>query len=116
MIVLQYWQPQIQTWKDTSYSDPSADDNRGNAVSIVEIIGASASENHLEISGILRDDTAHHSTFSRLSSDNGIDTSTGDARLGKLEDDDWWVKAATLNGEYHFTRGEGRHVEFRRGA
>jgi hypothetical protein len=124
---------------DTSYSDPTAPDNRGLAVSVVTIVGASRVDNHLECSGTLHDGTSHHSVFARLSVIDGIDESVGDARLGTTwsqhphDDDDWWVKAllltppspplTTMTGApadqydqkwYHLTRGKGRHVEYRR--
>jgi hypothetical protein len=89
---------------DTSYSDPTAPDNRGLAVSVVTIVGASRVDNHLECSGTLHDGTSHHSVFARLSVTDGIDESVGDTRLGTTwsqpphddDNDDWWVKALLL--------------------
>ena len=97
---------------DTSFSDIKADDNRGKAIAIVEIVGSCINDNHLEISGRLRDGNSFLSIFPRLCPSIGIDERTGDPLLGRQLEDRWWVKAAT-GAHYQLCRGEGRNVEYR---
>jgi hypothetical protein len=95
---------------DTSFSDTSADDNRGKAINVVEISGDSFDDNHLEISGTLRDGEVFFSSFPRLNP-SGMDQRTGDPNLGRQLEDGWWVKAATPT-HYQLCRGQGRKVEY----
>ena len=95
---------------DTSFSDTTASDNRGRAIGVVELVGASDVDNHLEVFGVLQDGAAYHSVFHRLHSAKKIDDSVGDHNLGHEIDGGWWVKAATAEG-YVLTRGKGRNVE-----
>ena len=98
---------------DTSFSDTSADDNRGRAITVVEILGKSEVDNHLEVSGILQDGSEYSTRYARLHP-NGTDDSVGDAMLGTmLGRDGWWIKAS-VEGSYYLTRGSGRKVEFKR--
>jgi hypothetical protein len=97
---------------DTSFSDTSANDNRGVAVSVVEIAGDSRSDNQLEIRGVLRDGTEYHSRFPRLHVD-GVDHASGDANLGRKNREEYWVKACTKQETYWLTRGKGRDVEYK---
>ncbi|KAL3905219.1 MAG: hypothetical protein SGILL_009764 [Bacillariaceae sp.] len=93
---------------DTSFSDTSSYDNRGKAISVVEIFGDSVSDNQLEMRGILRDGTEHHSKFPRLH-DDGVDHTTGDTNLGRQIKEEFWVKASTRS-TYWLTRGKGRQT------
>ena len=95
---------------DTSFSDMSAEDNRGAAVSNVELIGGKTFDNNLEISGSLRDGKSYHSIFNRLHRD-GIDETIGDNNLGKKIPDGWWVKSSTPD-HYLLCRGKVRKVEY----
>lgn len=97
---------------DTSFSDTAADDNRGTALSVVEIVGTSPNDNQLEMRGILRDGSEYISHFPRLHVD-GMDETAGDAKLGKQLQDDYWIKASTTNATYWLTRGKGRNVEYK---
>lgn len=94
---------------DTSYSDISSSDNRGMALSVVEIVGDSSLDNHLEISGRLSNGNTYHNIFHRLH-DEGIDDTVGDVNLGKKKSDGWWIKARTED-QYWLCRGMGRKVE-----
>ena len=100
---------------DTSFSDTSAEDNRGLAISVVEILGVSSRDNQLHLRGVLRDGTRYNSAFHRLHSKNQIDTHVGDPFVGRQISDGkgWWVKANMENGSYWITRGNGRNVEYR---
>jgi len=52
---------------DTSFSDTSTQNNRGQAIGIVEIVGVSPQDNHLQISGCLQDGTEYsNNRFHRL--------------------------------------------------
>ena len=101
---------------DTSYSNPESEDNRGDAFSVVELVGRSSTDNHVVMSGTLRDGTMYHSQFRRLHggsmkvTDNVSDNDT--FLLGRELNDGWWIKASN---EQHFflTRGDGRRVEYR---
>jgi len=101
---------------DTSFSDTSADDNRGSALALVEITGSSATNNQLSLTGTTRDGRRYSSSYLRLHPD-GIDEGMGDAMLGRRlnnndDDDEWWVKAR-CDEMYYLTRGQGRHVHYR---
>lgn len=96
---------------DTSFSDTSAGDNRGKALALVEIIGASSTDNSLELSGFLRNGSRYSTVFVRLHPE-GVDISSGDPNLGKrVGEEGWWIKSA-VDGQYHLTRGNGRKVEY----
>lgn len=96
---------------DTSFSDTSAHDNRGQALAIVEIVGESPTDNQLVLSGVLRDGSNYSSTHVRLHPE-GVDPSTGDPNLGTTwGDQGWWIKAI-VNANYYLTRGNGRQVEY----
>lgn len=97
---------------DTSFSDTAADDNRGKAMSVVEIAGASPLDNQLDVRGILRDGSVHESYFCRLHPE-GVDVSVGDPNLGRQMEDGHWVKMVTTKESYWLSRGEGRNVEYR---
>jgi hypothetical protein len=97
---------------DTSFSDTNAEDNRGKALSVVEIVGVSKTDNQLEMRGILRDGSEYRSPFPRLH-DDGTDESTGNVHLGRQLDDRYWVKALTTRETYWLTRGKGRKVEYK---
>lgn len=97
---------------DTSFSDTAADDNRGTALSVVEIVGTSPNDNQLQMTGILRDGSEYISHFPRLHVD-GMDETAGDAKLGKQLQDDYWIKASTTKATYWLTRGKGRNVEYK---
>ncbi|KAG7354331.1 calcineurin-like phosphoesterase [Nitzschia inconspicua] len=97
---------------DTSFADTDANDNRGRAISVVEIIGTSMTDNQLEMRGILRDGSEYLSRFTRLHSD-GTDETAGDVQLGRKLQDEYWVKASTTNSTYWLTRGRGRKVEYK---
>lgn len=97
---------------DTSYSDSKTRDNRGCAVPVVELVGECPEDNHLELSGTLRDGKRHFSVFNRLCPE-GIDSTTGDSLLGKQLEDGWWVKAKTSGREYQLCRGRGRVLEYK---
>ena len=94
---------------DTSYSDVTADDNRGMALPNIEIVGKSAIDNQLEISGRLSDGRVYHSVFNRLHGDE-IDETVGDSNLGIETKDGFWIKAHTSE-HYRLCRGKGREVE-----
>lgn len=94
---------------DTSYSDTSADDNRGLALPNIEIVGESEADNQLEISGRLSDGRKYHSVFNRLHGDE-IDETVGDSNLGIETRDGYWIKAHTSK-HYRLCRGKGRKVE-----
>jgi len=94
---------------DTSYSDTSADDNRGLALPNIEIVGESKADNQLEISGRLSDGREYHSVFNRLHGDE-IDKTVGDSNLGIETRDGYWIKAHTSK-HYRLCRGKGREVE-----
>lgn len=100
---------------DTSFSDTSAKDNRGLAVSVVEVVGSSAKDNQLHLHGTLMNGKRYSSKFSRLHSGDKVDTSHGDGLLGRQLTDgsNWWIKVKTESGEYCLTRGKGRKVEHR---
>uniref|UniRef100_A0A7S4KAQ4 Calcineurin-like phosphoesterase domain-containing protein n=1 Tax=Odontella aurita TaxID=265563 RepID=A0A7S4KAQ4_9STRA len=95
---------------DTSFSDTEAEDNRGLALSVVEIVGENAWDNQLRVSGVLRDGTEHRSLFGRLH-EGGVDDTAGDAGLGTQLPGGWWVKASTPP-LYRLCRGMGRKVEY----
>lgn len=98
---------------DTSFSDTSADDNRGRALALVEIVGHSSTDNSLKLSGVTREGSCYSSMYVRLHED-GVDESVGDPLLGTtLDSDGWWIKA-TVDDTYYLTRGEGRNVEYMR--
>jgi Calcineurin-like phosphoesterase len=97
---------------DTSFSDTSADDNRGRAMSVVEIAGDSPTDNQLEVRGTLRDGRSHESFFFRLHP-GGVDVSVGDPNLGRLWKDGYWIKMATTTDSYWLSRGAGRRVEYK---
>lgn len=99
---------------DTSFSDAQADDNRGMATSIVEIIGASTVDNQLYVRGKLHNGREYNSKFHRLHSKNRNDSNESDAFLGRqAKDGDWWIKVKTDDDMYCFTRGKGRRVEYK---
>lgn len=118
---------------DTSFSDTTAiHDNRGAAVAGVEIVGTSEVDNQLVLAGVLRDGTDYaHNAHVRLHPPDAVDTTVGDANLGtqlrllvgnnnqqegQQEEDiheEWWIKAA-VDEDYYLTRGNGRHVEYKR--
>jgi hypothetical protein len=99
---------------DTSFADTRADDNRGLATSIVEIIGSSNMDNQLHLRGTLQNGMQYSSVFHRLHSENQVDTSQGDSFVGRqVKDGDWWVKVKTDDDLYCFTRGNGRRVEYK---
>jgi hypothetical protein len=88
-------------------------DSRGNALSIVEIVGVCSSCTRLETSGVLACGTEYHNTFPFLSSDGNTEfNDMGDPCLGTRLPDGWWVKAA-LPPNYHLCRGSGRFVEYK---
>ena len=96
---------------DTSFSDTLTGDNRGKALSVVEIAGTSPSDNQLHLSGTLKDGSHYSAKYVRLHP-GGIDKSVGDPKLGTFLDGKvWWVKAA-VDDRYYLTRGHGRKVEF----
>ena len=95
---------------DTSYSDTSASDNRGLALPVIEIVGESAVDNRLEISGRFNDCRDYHSTFHRLHGQDDIDVTVGDPTLGTEIDGGYWVKASCTE-KYRLCRGKGRKVE-----
>ena len=95
---------------DTSYSDTTAQDNRGLALPVIEIVGESPVDNHLEISGRFNDGREYHSTFHRLHGKDEIDVSVGDPTLGTEVDGGYWVKASCTE-KYRLCRGKGRKVE-----
>jgi Calcineurin-like phosphoesterase len=119
---------------DTSFSDTSSSssyDTRGQAMAVVELVGASPMDNQLELRGCLRNGQTYVSRYLRLHP-GGIDTSMGDANLGRAiawlpsssdhddDDDDtqqqqkWWVKVAIDDDKsYWLTRGRGRHVQYK---
>jgi len=110
---------------DTSFSDAGSIDNRGQALSVVELVGTSKDDNQLQLRGVLRNGKPYSSQFPRLHSQGNIDTTQGDENLGRqlLHDgnyqDDlsssaaaWWIKVATEDS-YWLTRGKGRHVEYK---
>jgi hypothetical protein len=101
---------------DTSFSDTTSHDNRGQAVAVVELVGASPTDNQLELRGSLRDGQTYVSRFLRLHP-GGVDASVGDANLGReiqtsAQQKKWWVKVAT-DKSYWLTSGKGRHVEYK---
>jgi hypothetical protein len=96
---------------DTSFSDTSAGDQRGKALALVEIVGASDTDNQLALSGFLRDGSQYSTAFVRLHPE-GVDSSAGDPYLGKqVGEEGWWIKA-TVDSRYYLTRGKGRKVEY----
>ena len=97
---------------DTSFSDTTAKDNRGQAVAGVELVGKSPNDNQLRVSGTLSDGMAYTTIGVRLHPD-GVDASTGDIYLGLQLEDGWWIKASDQR-YYHLTRGNGRKVEHQR--
>ena len=97
---------------DTSYSDASSEDNRGNAVAMVELVGSSIKDNCLELRGSLHNNQPYASIFPRLH-EGKVDTTIGDANLGSRiqhQNQDYWIKVATQDS-YLLARGKGRHVE-----
>lgn len=97
---------------DTSYSDIKANDNRGVAVPVVELVGDSVFDNHLEIWGSLQDSMEYHNVFHRIHED-GVDVTVGDENLGRRLSDAYWVKATTNQQQYQLCRGSGRNVEYK---
>ena len=114
---------------DTSYSDTSSPDNRGSALSIVEIVGSSQNDNRLEVKGTFHDGTSYHNVYPRLiskgrgtsKSDNqvdGVENDTVDHDVSKLlgtlleDGSGWWIKAATST-HFRLCRGTGRLVEYK---
>jgi hypothetical protein len=107
---------------DTSFSDTTADDNRGQAVAVVEIVGGSSTDNHLELCGTFQDGTNYRCHFTRLHIINnntvGANAASvdefdeGDANLGTQLQDGWWIKARTSD-DYQLCRGQGRRVEYK---
>ena len=67
---------------DTSYSDTSSPDNRGSALSIVEIVGSSQNDNRLEVKGTFHDGTSYHNVYPRLIS-KGRGTSKRDISISE---------------------------------
>ena len=123
---------------DTSFSDTSANDNRGVAVGVVQLVGASSKSNQLHLSGILQNGMRYSCTFARLENKElvGADDETNkdvatcsiteqretdndyleaDPFLGRqLKDGDWWVKIKNTEDDlYCLTRGNGRKVEYK---
>ena len=115
---------------DTSYSDTSSPDNRGEALSIVEIVGSSEHDNRLQVSGKFRDGTTYQNAFPRLVSrhskqpnNDTLGSSDQDGENGNIDDScllgtqledgsGWWVKAATST-HFRLCRGSGRKVEYK---
>jgi hypothetical protein len=124
---------------DTSFSDVSAADNRGQALAVTVLTGTSPTDNQLELRGTLRDGRSLHTTTKHVRlHPNGIDTTVGDVYLGTQllpsrnsnidtdkhpnennNDGGWWVKGIVNNDDetsgdilYYLTRGNGRQVEF----
>lgn len=97
---------------DTSFSDVSADDNRGQAMTVVEITGTSKTDNQVELRGVLREGSDYECRLSRLHPE-GIDASVGDSNIGRRMGNDYWVKVATIKGGYWLSRGGGRRVEYK---
>ncbi|KAL3937555.1 MAG: hypothetical protein SGBAC_007362 [Bacillariaceae sp.] len=128
---------------DTSFSDTSAEDNRGMATAVVQLIGSSSTSNQLHLSGILQNGKRYSCAFGRLNiskededehedlASTTTSTSTtsttelnemgkqleADLFLGRqLKDGDWWVKVKTVEEDeelYCLTRGAGRKVEYK---
>lgn len=87
---------------------------RGDAISLVEIVGAEHS-NWLEITGSLACGSIYSNIFPLLTgnkNDIGVNHDAGDENLGKMLPGGWWVKAATSPEQYHLCRGTGRFVEY----
>lgn len=95
---------------DTSYSDIKSKDNRGAAVSVLELEGKNDCDNRLVSFGTTNDGVEYHSNFPRLYGEKGIDAEN--RLLGTLLQDGWWVKAVAVDGmQYRLCRGEGFKVE-----
>jgi hypothetical protein len=108
---------------DTSFSDTQAEDNRGAAIGIVEIVGKSSTDNHLELSGTLQDGSdyiskhvhLHPGGITSTSTTRSTDVSAGDPNLGRQTSCGWWIKAKSIDkDEYHLTKGQGRKVEHKK--
>jgi hypothetical protein len=120
---------------DTSYSNNgnvhAKYSPRGQALAVMEIVGPTASHNHLEVSGTFADGVEYHSEFSTLHQLPTTSTMTTTALLSsssyssvaELERNDgyylgtrlpdesgWWIKAATKT-HYKLCKGSGRTVE-----
>lgn len=110
---------------DTSFSDTRAPDNRGIAVTSLDISGESAVANHLEFHGILRDGVMHRGRQHTLG--GAEEGRGGDPLLGTETEDGWWYKTridddggfggggggAAALAVYRQCKGEGRTVEYR---
>lgn len=112
---------------DTSFSDTSAEDNRGEAVAVVEISGRDIDHNHLTLLGSFKTGESYDCQFPTLVGTNTSNVSlslkakgvleekdhVGDSMLGRrLDDGGWWVKASTST-HYQLCRGQGRRVEYK---
>jgi hypothetical protein len=111
---------------DTSFSDMSAADNRGNAASAVTIyVDEKKGTSYLVIEGVLHDGTEHRAKFPTLKI--GMDGNggsgekveiegdeekdeCGDPYVGTLVEDDWWVQTK-VGMQYRLIRGAGRNWE-----
>jgi hypothetical protein len=117
---------------DTSYSNNGnvhTKNHRGQALAVVEIVGPTASHNHLEVSGTFADGVEYHSEFSALhqlpttATTTKASSSPPSSSVAEIERNDgyylgtrlpdesrWWIKAATTT-HYKLCRGSGRTVE-----
>jgi hypothetical protein len=85
-------------------------ENRGDAMSVVEIAGSDSHNNCLEVFGTLSDGTEYFNTHPHIGNNKGA--KNGDSNLGKRTVDKWWIKVSIAPGLYHMCRGSGRNVEY----
>ena len=89
--------------------------SRGTAIAMVEITGQDASNNWLEMSGVLACGKEYSNKLPILGSyDNNDELSegAGDPYIGTKLPDGWWIKALTSDANYHLCRGSGRLIEY----
>jgi len=104
---------------DTSYSDTSALDMRGIAVSEV-IVRGTLQENQAQVHGVLKDGTEFDFVLPTLGSDNSVNNSPGDEWIGRETPSGWWVKAKLEKDPSHndtlsyiLVKGSGHKVEYK---
>lgn len=101
---------------DTSYSDVTADDDRGVAVAGLLLQGDSLHSTHSVVYGTLRDGRKHEARLRTLG--GTADGSGGDPYVGSEAGGGWWVKALVAPSagasepSYLLCRGAGRKVEY----
>lgn len=83
---------------DTSYSDPSAADNRGGVVSEVLLVGT-PDKSRVVVHGILLDGELYWYSL-------GGNSSEDDPFIGR-EIDGWWIKARLCNSSYLMSKAKG---------